>query len=110
MKKFLVVYYAPQEAMAKMATATEEEKQAGMKPWLDWQAKMGDRVVDFGAPLMPGKRFKAAGLPGMANPELSGYSIIEAENAAAAEEAVKSHPHLHWTPECSLEVFEFARM
>ena len=110
MKKFLVVYYAPREAWGKMADATEEEKQAGMKPWMDWKESMGANMIDFGAPLMPGQRFKASGLPGMANPELTGYSIIQAADKEAAKNAVKDHPHLKWTPECSLEVYEFAKM
>ena len=50
MNKFLVIYNAPASAMAKMSTATPEEKMAGMKVWMDWKQEMGDAVqnLNFG--------------------------------------------------------------
>ena len=35
MKKFLVIYHAPAEAMEMMANASPEEKAEGMKPWME---------------------------------------------------------------------------
>lgn len=34
MKKFIVTYHAPIEALAKMGEATPEQREEGMKPWM----------------------------------------------------------------------------
>ncbi len=110
MTKFLVIYHAPAEMMAKMGTATQEEKEAGMKAWMDWKANMGDAVLDFGAPLMPGTMVDADGSTASANNDNTGYSLIQAENMEAAQEALKSHPHLQWGPGCRVSVYECINM
>ncbi len=106
MKKFIVLYHAPAEAMAQMATATPEEKEAGMKPWMEWMAKVGDKLVDGGSPFMPGERISADGSVKQSTNEVTGYSILEAEDLAAAKSHLKDHPHLQWWEGCAIEVFE----
>jgi len=49
MKKFMVIYHAPAEAVAQMESATPEQKAEGMKPWLAWKDSVGNKLVDFGA-------------------------------------------------------------
>ncbi len=34
MSNFIVFYHAPASAMEQMATATPEQKEEGMKPWM----------------------------------------------------------------------------
>ena len=110
MKKFLVIYNAPAEAMAKMATATPEEKKAGMGAWMDWKAKLGDAVLNFGSPLMPGARILPDGSIQKAETETTGYSEIQAESLENAKAMLKSHPHLQWEAGCAIEVYECISM
>lgn len=106
MKKFTVIYYAPAEAMASMATATPEEKAAGMKPWMDWMAKVGEKLVDGGSPFMPGERIESNGSSKPSNSEITGYSILEATDMAEAKSLLEGHPHLAWWDGCAIEVLE----
>lgn len=83
MKKFLYLYFggdAPQSAA---------EGQKTMQAWMAYFARMGDKIVDGGAPLGPHKS-----VGGTASAKPSGYSIV---NAVSIDEAVKlteGHPHL----------------
>lgn len=104
MEKFVLIYYAPAEAMQSMATATPEEKEAGMGEWMKWKDKVGDAILDFGAPFMPGE---ACGKDGNFTPamnDITGYSLIQAESMNKAKEMVKDHPHLHWWDGCRIEI------
>lgn len=110
MKKFLAIYYAPWSAMQQMATMTDEQKQAGMKPWMDWMEKHASNLEDGGAPLMPPQSLTPDGKWADSTKEVTGYSIVKAENVEAAKKLFDGHPHLSWAPGCSVEVAEFARM
>ena len=110
MKKFLVIYYAPWEAMKGMATMTDEQKQAGMKPWMDWMEKHKAALVDGGAPLMPANALSTDGKWSNSAKEITGFSIIQAESTEAAKKILDGHPHLAWYPGCTVEFSEFARM
>ena len=93
MKKFLVLFTAPAETRAKMQSATPEEMQKSMQPWMDWFAKMGDALVDKGMPLTNAMALTNDGSePG--NPEFVAYDIIQAESIDEALELMKSNPHL----------------
>ena len=106
MKKFVVIYHAPAEAMAKMGEATEEEKMEGMKPWMAWKDSLGDKLVDFGAPLVGGQRVLPDGSSQHSTKDVSGYSILQANDMDEAKSLLKSHPHLAWTDGCDIEVHE----
>lgn len=110
MKKFLVIYYAPAEAMGKMATATDEEKMASMKPWMDWKAAHDANIVDFGAPLMPGTGRGKEGAWTQSSKEVSGYSIIQGSDLETTKALFADHPHIAWAPNCTLEIYEYAQM
>lgn len=106
MKKFIVIYHAPAEAMEMMANATEEEKAEGMKPWMAWVERMGDHMIDLGTPLMGGTQLLPDGSSKPSQKEVTGYSIIQAENMEQATSLLKDHPHLQWTGGCDVEVHE----
>lgn len=86
MSKYLVTYHGmgmpsdPQ--MAQQARAAFGE----------WLQKTGRAVIDPGAPLKPGKQV-ASGTPTPAV-QIGGYSIIEAPNADAAVQILRSHPYV----------------
>ena len=94
MKKFIVIYHAPAEAMAQMANVTPEEMQEGMKHQMDWAAKCGDQLVDMGTPLMGGQRVLPDGTSQDSTREVTGYSVLLANDMAEAKSLVDGHPHL----------------
>ena len=106
MKKFIVLYHAPAEAMAEMANATEEQKAEGMKPWMAWKESLGDKLADFGAPLMTGVRIKPDGSTEPSTKEVTGYSMVLANSIEEAQGLMKNHPHLAWTGGCDIEIHE----
>lgn len=106
MKKYLVVYYAPPEAMAKMATATDEEKAAGMKAWEEWLGAQGDGVVDFGAPIMMGQGTGDGENWSNSNKNVSGYGLVQAGSMDDAKAMFENHPHIGWHPEATIGVYE----
>jgi len=107
MKKFLVTYHAPADSMAQMANATPEQQAAGMKLWTDWFAKVGNRVLDMGAPLMNSQSQSASGSFSPSNKEFSGYTVIQAENMEEAKSLMEGHPHTSgWNQQATLEIHE----
>ena len=75
MNKYMVIYYAPSEAVAAMADATSEEMQKGMEPWMAWMEACGDGLVDVGTPLAGGKSVTASGSSD-SDKNVTGYSIL----------------------------------
>ncbi len=110
MKKFIAIYHAAPEAMAQMSEATPEQKNEGMKHWMAWKEKAGNAVLDFGAPLMGGIAIDTSGTKTTSTKQVSGYSIVQAEDAEAAQALFNGHPHLHWHPTASVELHEFVEM
>ena len=84
---------------------TEEEQQQVMAAWGEWFTSLGAAVVDPGNPFGPSMSVASDGTAteGAAS-ELSGYVILEADNAAAGAEMAKSCPIL--TSGGAIEVYE----
>ncbi|MCH8903260.1 MAG: hypothetical protein IIA45_05035 [Bacteroidetes bacterium] len=106
MKKYIVIYHAPAEAMAKFADVTPEEREEGMKPWFEWKERLGDKLVDFGTPLMGGTKISPDGGSQMSTKDVTGYSIIQANDMEEAKSLMEGHPHLAWDGGCDIEVHE----
>jgi hypothetical protein len=105
MKKFIVLYHSPEGAAEKMANASPEEMQEGMKPWMDWAERCGDGLVDMGAPLGNGMKVgKDSVSPSEKN--VVGHSILQAASMDEAVAMLKDHPHLTWMNGCEIEVYE----
>ena len=81
-----------------------------MKHWFAWKDKVGTALVDFGAPLMGGIAINPSGNKANSSKQVSGYSIVQAENNEAAQGLFDNHPHLHWHPSASIEVHECVEM
>jgi hypothetical protein len=106
-KKFLIIYNAPMEAMAQMANLTPEEQAASMGVWNAWAAKAGKRLIDFGAPLIIGKRFHNDGSVNEGNKEVTGYSLLQADDWDEIMRLIEGHPHLSgWHPDATIEIHE----
>jgi hypothetical protein len=106
MKKFIVLYHAPIDAMKQTANTSQEEQAKGMELWMQWAQKCGDKLVDLGAPLTNGQHLSPDGQSKNSNKNVVGYSVLQAENMDDAKALLKGHPHLGWNAECAIEVHE----
>ena len=96
MKKFIVLYHAPMDAVMQTANASPEEQAKGMEGWMQWAKKCGDKLVDLGAPLMNGVELMPGGKNKSSTKNVTGYSILQAENMDEAKALLQGHPHLGW--------------
>lgn len=90
MTKFLYVYHGG----GKPESEAEGEK--AMKAWMDWFGELGPAVVESGNPVGKSQTVVANGSVvdnGGANPT-SGYTIIDARDAADAAQKAKGCPIL----------------
>ena len=92
MKKYILLHVG-------YVTPTEEIKQA----WGRWFATMGDKFVDTGNPLSPGKEVTAGETKDLPHDRdaITGYSIINAESIEEAEQIARSCPMI-----TSMRVYE----
>ncbi|NIZ60413.1 hypothetical protein DL239_05425 [Sedimentitalea sp. CY04] len=72
---------------------TPEEGAKVMDAWKSWMGSMGDALIVPGAPVGMSKTVSADGIAddGGSNP-LSGYTVVEAADIAAATEMAKGCP------------------
>lgn len=106
MKKFIVLYYAPIDAMKQTADTTPEDRAKGMEGWMKWAQECGEKLVDMGAPLMNGQQLSLDGQSKNSDKNIVGYSILQAQNMDEAKSLLQDHPHLGWNSECTIEVYE----
>jgi hypothetical protein len=104
MKKFVVLYTAPQSAQAQMAESSPEAAQEGMKAWMEWAQRAGDGIVDMGNPLGTGKEISATGTSDTST-HVGGYGILQAEDEDGALALLEGHPHL-MMPGATIQVYE----
>ncbi len=103
----MILYMAPVSAEQQMNVSPEEQKK-GMEPWNAWFKKQGKAIVDMGAPLGMGMHFtKRASSKGKT--EITGYTIVQAEDMEAVKAMVKEHPHF-MLPKATIEVLEVMPM
>ena len=103
--KFLVIYYVTAEAQAKMTEDTPEQNAATMQKWMGWAEKVGSKMIDFGAPLMMAMQVKSDGQTEAGNGEITGYTLVEAENLKEAKAMLSGHPHYE-TDGCRIELHQ----
>ena len=115
MKKFLVTYHmngtAKRKAAKMQKTMTPADREAAMQAWGAWAAKLGDALLEMGAPLGEGLTLDGSKDIKAARGSLSGYSIVQAKSLAGAKNLLKKHPHLSWVDAgCTVEVREMMPM
>jgi hypothetical protein len=105
MKKFIVIYHAPQSVMESKTNASPEDREKGMEPWMAWAKKCGSGLVDMGTPL--GNAHKMSkDEHGESKSDVVGYSILQAESWDDLKEMMEGHPHLGWGAGCEIEIHE----
>jgi hypothetical protein len=96
MKKFVIFHYG-----------FETPTPAVMEAWSKWFASLGDKMVDPGSPLGPGREISRSGtkeLPVGKN-SLTGYTVINAKSLDEAEKIAKACPMI-----TSVRVYEAMSM
>ena len=109
MNKYIVVYHAPGNLMEQVASMSPEEIQKGMEPWHAWMEARGDALVDGGTPLAGGQNISESGWTS-SDREVTGYSILQAEDMESAKAMLDGHPHLDWAKGAEIEVHEMMPM
>jgi uncharacterized protein YciI len=89
MAKFLVTYHGGG------MPDTEEGRQQAVASFGAWVGRVGDALVDPGAPLGPARTVSDGAVrTGSADGPTTGYSVLEADNLDAAVALVQDHPFI----------------
>ena len=90
MARFIMVYRGPATPMEEMTPEMGAEQ---MRAWGLWMDKAGPALADGGAPF--GARASVLGDGSSGAPaDLNGYTIVEADDLAAAQALCDGHPFL----------------
>jgi hypothetical protein len=101
MGKFVFVYRGGKPG------ASKEEQDKVMAAWGKWFQDLGDSLVDGGNPFGPPKAVTSGGVSeSVEGRPASGYSVVNADNHAAAAEMAKGCPMLADSPGAVVEVYE----
>lgn len=101
MKTFLALYMgAPNPTMPDPATIGK-----GMAAWTQWMTDHAASVVVQGGPLGKTKKAAKDGITDIRN-ECGGFTVVQAEDHAAAAAMFENHPHFSIFPGDRVEVME----
>ncbi|HEV7167607.1 MAG TPA: YciI family protein [Micrococcaceae bacterium] len=107
MSKFIYLYRGPATPMDQF---TPEQSEAQMAAWQGWMGKVGSALLDGGSPFAGGTAVVDDGSTAAAS-DLSGYTIVEAQNLEGAKALTQGHPFLSdGNGKFSLEIFELVDM
>ena len=107
MKKFLILYNAPVDAMTQAAGASPKQQAKGMEAWMQWAKKAGAHLVEMGSPLTNARQLSSEGKITSVKNQIVGYSILEAENMDGAIALLNGHPHVSgWSVDATIEIEE----
>jgi hypothetical protein len=111
MKKFMVLYMAPQATFEQMMkNSTPEQQKQGMAAWMAWMNANKASLVESGGPLGRTKRVDVNGAKDVRN-DIGGYSVVQAaSHDAAAKLFGRDHPHLQMVPGAWIEIVEIVPM
>jgi hypothetical protein len=108
MKKFIVLFMAPAEAMKQMSNATPEEQQKIMQEWMGWMDKYQTHFVDTGAPAGKNTRVGKQSSEEVSN-EVSGYSIMQSESKEELIKILQENDHFA-LPGAYVEVMDWIEL
>jgi hypothetical protein len=106
MAKFIYLYRGP----APLAEPTPEQSAERMAAFGAWMEMVGTALVDVGSPFGTSGSVRDDGTEGAAR-DLIGYSIVEADDLAAAKAFTDGLPFLsNHDGTCTVEIFELLSM
>ena len=104
MAKFIYLYRG---TIPELTPEQGAEREAAFAPWIE---KLGPALIDVGSPFATSASVRDDGSEGTAS-ELAGYSIVEAENLAAAKAFTDGLPFLAGHDgQHAIEIFELLSM
>ena len=107
MAKFIYLYRGPATSMSDLTPEQGAERTAAFAAWME---KVGEALVDVGAPFGTSTSVRDDGTEGPAG-DLIGYTIVEADNLVAAKALTDGLPFLSDTNgRCAVEIFELQPM
>lgn len=107
MARYMMLYRGPATPMEEF---TPEQGEQQMQAWGAWMGKIGDALVDGGAPFGGRDSVRADGTTATAA-ELNGYTIVEAADLEAARGLCEGHPFLSdGRAVFSVEIYELVPM
>jgi hypothetical protein len=107
MAKFIYLYRGPATPMSDLSPEQGEERKAAFGAWME---KVGEALVDVGAPFGTSTSVRDDGTEG-APGDLIGYTIVEADDLAAAKALTDGLPFLSGRDgKCAVEIFELLPM
>jgi hypothetical protein len=103
MAKFIYLYRGPSAKLANLTPQQGAERMAAFGAWIE---KVGPALIDSGSPFGAGTSVHDDGTEAVAG-DVFGYSIVEADDLAAAKALTDGLPILSGSDgEFSVEVFE----
>ena len=107
MAKFIYLYRGPAPSMSDLTPAEGAQRVAAFGAWMD---KVGTALVDVGSPFGSSASVRDDGTEGAAG-DLIGYTIVEADDLAAAKAFTGGLPFLaNRAGTCAVEIFELLPM
>jgi hypothetical protein len=107
MAKFMYLYRGPATPMSDLTPEQGAERMAAFGAWME---KVGAALVDVGSPFGSSASVRDDGTQASAG-DLTGYSIVEADDLAAAKAFTDGLPFLSNSDEkCAVEIFEMLPM
>ncbi len=102
----MVLYHAPADVVQQTVLHNRDDTEKGMGAWVLWAQRCGDKLVDMGWPLVNGQELTSNGESKKSVKDVTGYSVLQADNIEDAKALLIDHPHLAWNSACSIEVHE----
>jgi hypothetical protein len=107
MAKFMYLYRGPAASMSDLTLEQGAERMAAFRAWME---RAGAALVDIGCPFGASASVRDDGAQGTAG-DLTGYTIVEAGDLAAAKALTEGLPFLSGTDgKCAVEIFELLPM
>jgi hypothetical protein len=107
MAKFIYLYRGPATPMSDLTPEQGAERMTAFGAWMN---KVGAALVDVGRPFGSSASVRDDGTEGSAG-DLIGYSIVEADDLAAARAFTDGLPFLSGSDgKCAVEIFELLPM
>ena len=107
MARFVYLYRGPATAMSDLTPEQGAERAAAFGAWME---KVGVALVDVGSPFGSSVSVRDDGVEGAAG-DLIGYTIVEADDLAAAKALTDGLPFLAGGDgKCAVEIFELLPM
>lgn len=107
MAKFIYLYRGPATPVSELTPEQGAARQAAFGAWME---KVGKALIDVGRPFGASASVRDDGTEGTAG-NLIGYTIVEADDLAAAKALTEGLPFLSGSAgTCAVEIFELLPM